>query len=219
MSGFFLLHLTKAAVTCLNSTVHSTNLRLFSIERFLFFCKKQAISVIPSMTYRLCAVLSSHMLYRMPKSRIGARPWMTFRSVPLYLIPAGFHVCWHSRQGGVGVRCAGKWQFPFFLLQMGIDCSSLRDSSASLLVLFCLVVWCFLRLMLHPWPLGPGFGDSRCLVLLLYSSWLCLVLPSLITLPIQCRTLLLWLATAGLRCGAHSSPRTRELRPAICWRP
>jgi len=87
--------------------VHSTNLRLFSIERSLFFRKKQAISVIPSMTYSLCAVLSRKMLYRMPRSQwqIGARPWMTFRSVPLYLIPAGFHVCWHARQGGVGLRC------------------------------------------------------------------------------------------------------------------
>ena len=132
-----LLHLTKAAESCLDSfsghvftgpemarrepRVHSTNLRLFSIERSLFFRKKQAISVIPSMTYRLCAVLSSHMLYRMPRShwQIGARPWMTFRSVPLCLIPAGFHVCWHVRQGDVGVRCAGKWQFPFFLLHIG----------------------------------------------------------------------------------------------------
>jgi len=75
-----LLHLTMAAVSCVNffsghvitgpekarrgARVHSTNLRLFSIERSLFLRKKQAISVIPSMTYRLCAALSSHMLYR-----------------------------------------------------------------------------------------------------------------------------------------------------------
>ena len=130
-----LLHLTKAAVSCFNSfsghviigpekarrgaRVHSTNLRLSSIERSLFFRKKQAISVIPSITYRRCAVLSSHMLYRMPRSWIGARSWITFRSVPLYWIPAGFHVCWHSRQGGVVVVCAGKWQFPFFVVAYG----------------------------------------------------------------------------------------------------
>jgi len=130
-----LLHLTKAAVRCLNSfsghmitgpekakrgaKVHSTNLRLFSIERSLFFREKQAISIIPSMTYLLCAALYSHMLYRMPRSLIGARPWMTFRSVPLYWIPTGFHVCWHSRQGTVGMTCVGKFQVPFFLLHMG----------------------------------------------------------------------------------------------------
>ena len=106
-----LLHLTKAraAVSRLNSfsgqiitgpekarrgaRVHSISLRLFSIERSLVLRKKHANSVIPSVTYRLWAVLSSHMLYRMPRSRIGARPWITFRSVPLYLIPEGFHVC------------------------------------------------------------------------------------------------------------------------------
>jgi len=140
------------------------------------------------------------MLYRMPKSRIGAQPWMTLRSVPLYFMHAGFHVCWHSRQGGVGVRCAGKWQFPFFCCIWDIDCSLLRGSSSSLLVLFCLVVWCFLRLMLHPWPLGHGFGNSRCPVMLIFSSRLCLFLPSLIALPIQCRTLLPWLVTSELRC-------------------
>ena len=62
-----LLHLTKAAVSCLNSfsghmitgpekarkgaKVHSTNLRLFLIERSIFFRRKHAISMIPSMTY------------------------------------------------------------------------------------------------------------------------------------------------------------------------
>jgi len=84
-----LLHLTKAAVSRLNSfsgqiiigpekarrgaKVHFISLKLFSIERSLFWRKKHAISVIPSITYRLWAVLSSHMLYRMPRSRIGAR--------------------------------------------------------------------------------------------------------------------------------------------------
>jgi len=113
------LHLTKAAVSRLNSQafsgqiitgpekarrgarVHSISLRLFSIERSLFLRKKHANSVIPSITYLLWAVLSSHMLYRMPRSRIGVRPWITFKSVPLYLIPEGFHVCLHSRQGGL----------------------------------------------------------------------------------------------------------------------
>ena len=84
--------------------MHSTNLRLFSIEKSLFLRRKQAISVILSMTYLLWAELSSHMLYRMSKSLIGARPWMTFKSVPLYWIPTGFHVYWYSKQGGVGVR-------------------------------------------------------------------------------------------------------------------
>ena len=37
-------------------------LRLFSIERSLFLRRKQAISVIPSITYLLWAALSSHML-------------------------------------------------------------------------------------------------------------------------------------------------------------
>jgi len=104
-----LLHLTKAAVSRLNSfsgqiitspekarrgaKVHSISLRLFSIERSLFLCRNHVNSVIPSITYRLWAVLSSHFLYRMPRSRIGDWPWITFRSVPLYLIPEGFHVC------------------------------------------------------------------------------------------------------------------------------
>ena len=64
-----LLHLTKAAVSRLNSfssqiitgpekasrgsRVHSINLRLFSIERSLFFRRKHAMSVILSITYRL----------------------------------------------------------------------------------------------------------------------------------------------------------------------
>ena len=112
-----LLHLTKAAVSLLNSfsdqiitgpekarrgaKVHSISLRLFSIERSLFLRKKHANSVIPSITYLLWAVLSSHMLYRMPRSRIGVRPWITFKSVPLYFIPEGFHACLHSRQGGL----------------------------------------------------------------------------------------------------------------------
>jgi len=63
----FLLHLTKAAVSCLRSfsghmitgtekarrgaKVHSTNFRLFLIERSLFLQRKQAISV----TCLLCA--------------------------------------------------------------------------------------------------------------------------------------------------------------------
>ena len=62
-----LLHLTKAAVSFLNSfsgqiitcpekarrgaKVHSISLRLFSIERSLFLRKKHAISVIPSIAY------------------------------------------------------------------------------------------------------------------------------------------------------------------------
>ena len=71
------------------------------------------------MTYRLWAVLSSHMLYRIPKSQIGAWPWITFWSVPLYLIPAGFYVCWHSKQGALRWSCVGKWQFPFFWLHIG----------------------------------------------------------------------------------------------------
>ena len=111
-----LLHLTKADVSGLNSfsgqiitgpekakrgaRVHSISLRLFSIERSLFLRRKHANSVIPSITYRLWAVLSSLMLNRMPRSRIGVRPWITFRSVPLYLISEGFHVCWCSKQGG-----------------------------------------------------------------------------------------------------------------------
>jgi len=55
----------------------------------------------------------------MSRSRIGARPWITFRSVPLYLISEGFHVCWHSKQGGLSWSCVGKWQFPFFWLHIG----------------------------------------------------------------------------------------------------
>ena len=130
-----LLHLTEAAVSFLKSfsgqiitgpekarrgaRVQSTSLRLFSIERSLFLRRKQAISVIPSITYLLWAVLSSNMLYRMPRSRMGVLPWVTFSAVPLYLMPTGFHACLHSRQGGFRWRCVGKWQLPFFLLQMG----------------------------------------------------------------------------------------------------
>jgi len=111
-----LLHLTKAAVSLLNSfsgqiftgpekarrgaRVHSISLRLFSIERSLFLRRKHANSVILSITYRLSAVLSRHKLYRMPRSRIGVLPWITFGAVPLYFIPEGFHACLHSRQGG-----------------------------------------------------------------------------------------------------------------------
>jgi len=67
-----LLYLIKAAVSRLNSfsgniitgpgktrrgaRVHSISLKLFSIERFLFFHTKNANSVIPYITYRLCAV-------------------------------------------------------------------------------------------------------------------------------------------------------------------
>jgi len=86
----FLLHLTKAAMSRLNSfsgqiitgpekarggaRVHSISLKLFLLERSLFFRKKHAISVIPSITYRLWVVMSSHILQPMPRSRIGARP-------------------------------------------------------------------------------------------------------------------------------------------------
>ena len=59
------------------------------------------------------------MLYRMPRSRMAVLPWVTFNAVPLYLMPLGFHVCLHSRQGGFRWNCVGKWQLPFFLLQMG----------------------------------------------------------------------------------------------------
>ena len=57
--------------------------------------RKQAIYVIPSIAYLLRAVLSSHMLQRMTRSRMGVFPWVTFTSVPLYLMPAGFHACLH----------------------------------------------------------------------------------------------------------------------------
>jgi len=130
-----LLHLTKAAVSQLNSfsgqtitgpkkakrgaRVHSISLRLVLIERSLYLYRKHASSVIPSITYLLWAVLLSHMLYLMPRSRMGVRPWITFKSVPLCLIPEGFHVCLHSRQGGLRWSCVGKWQFPYFLLQIG----------------------------------------------------------------------------------------------------
>jgi len=85
-----LLHLTKAAVSFLNSfsgqiitgpekarrgpRVQLISWRPFSIERSLFLRRKQAISVIPSITYLLWAVLSSHMLQRMPRSRMGVLP-------------------------------------------------------------------------------------------------------------------------------------------------
>jgi len=73
-----LLQLTKAAVSFLNSfsgqiitgpekarrgpRVQLISRRPFSIERPLFLRRKQAISVIPSITYLFWAVLSSHML-------------------------------------------------------------------------------------------------------------------------------------------------------------
>jgi len=73
-----LLHLTKAAVNLLNSfsgqimtglekarrgaRVYLISLRLFSIERYLFLCRKHANSVIPSITYCLWAVLSRNIL-------------------------------------------------------------------------------------------------------------------------------------------------------------
>ena len=96
-----LLHLTKAAVSRLNSfsgqiitlagpekaskgaRVHSISLRLFSIVRSLFFRRKHASSVIPSITHLLWAVLSNNMLYRMPRSQMGVWPWITFKSVLL----------------------------------------------------------------------------------------------------------------------------------------
>ena len=99
--------------------VQSTNLKPFSMERSLFFRRKHASSVIPSITYLRWAAPSNHMLYRMPRSRMAVLPWVTFNAVPLYLMPLGFHVCLHSRQGGFRWSCVGKWQFPFFLLQMG----------------------------------------------------------------------------------------------------
>jgi hypothetical protein len=77
--------------------VHSISLRLFSIERSLFLRRKHANSVIPSITYRLWAVLSSHILYRIPRSRIGVLPWITFRA------------CLHSSHGGLRWSCVGKW--------------------------------------------------------------------------------------------------------------
>ena len=102
------------------ASVHSTNLRLVSIERSLFFRRKQAISVIPSMTFLLCAALFNHKLYRMSSSIIGSRPWMTFRSVLLYWIPSGFNVCWHSRRGGVGLTCVPREVvLPFLLVACG----------------------------------------------------------------------------------------------------
>jgi len=129
-----LLHLTKAALSLLNTVSGqiitgpekarrgarvSISLRLFSIERSLFLRRKHASSVIPSITYRLWAVLSSQILYRMPRSWIGVLQWITFRAVPLYFIPEGFHAWLQSRQGGFRWSCVGKWQHPFFLLQMG----------------------------------------------------------------------------------------------------
>jgi len=108
-----LLHLTKAAVSLLNTfsgqiitgpekarrraRVHSISLRLFSIESSLFLRRKHANSVIPSITYCLWAVLSSHILYRIPRSRIGVLPWITFRA------------CLHSSHGGLRWSCVGKW--------------------------------------------------------------------------------------------------------------
>ena len=83
------------------------------------------------------------MLYRMPRSRIGVRPWITSRSVPLYLIPEGFHVCLHSRQGGLRWSCVGKWQFPYFLLQIGhcllVAAKLIRQASCPF-VLSCVVL-------------------------------------------------------------------------------
>jgi len=151
-----LLHLTKAAVSLLNSfssqvitgpkkarrgaRVHSISLRLFSIERSLFLGRKHAISVIPSITYLLWAVQSSHILYRIPRSRIGVLPWVTFNAVPLYFMPEGFHACFYSRQGGFRWSCVGKWQFPFFLLQMGhclcIVARFIRQASCPLMLCF-----------------------------------------------------------------------------------
>ena len=99
--------------------VQSTSLRLFSMERSLFLRKKHASSVIPFITYLRWAAPSSHILYLMPRSQMAVLPWVTFNAVPLYFMPLGFHVCLHSRQGGFRWSCVGKWQLPFFLLQMG----------------------------------------------------------------------------------------------------
>ena len=86
-----LLHLTKAAVSFLNFSsgqiitgpekarrgprVQSISLRPFSIERSLFLRRKQAISVSPSITYLLWAVLSSHMLLQELKSHLLSEKW------------------------------------------------------------------------------------------------------------------------------------------------
>ena len=70
--------------------VQSISRRPFSIERSLFLRRKEAISVIPSITYLLWTVLSSHRLYQMPRSRMGVFPWVTFSAVPLKLNACGF---------------------------------------------------------------------------------------------------------------------------------
>jgi len=130
-----LLHLTKAAVSLLNffsgqiitgpekarrgARVHSISLRLFSIERSLCLCGKHANSVIPSITYLLWGCPATFYIVCPGDGQIGVRPWITFKSVPSYFIPEGLHACLLSRQGGFRWSCVGKWQFPFFLLQMG----------------------------------------------------------------------------------------------------
>ena len=73
---------------------------------------------------------------------MGVLPWVTFSAVPLYLMPAGFHACLHSRQGGFRWSCVGKWQFPFFLLQMGhclnINARLMRQASCPSVLWFAL---------------------------------------------------------------------------------
>jgi len=111
-----LLHLTKAAMSLLNSfsgqvitnpekarsgaRVHSISLRQFSIEKFPFLRRKHAISVIPSITYLLWGVLSSHILYRITRSRMGVLLWVTFNAVPLsFCLRVSTHVCSQGRVG------------------------------------------------------------------------------------------------------------------------
>jgi len=47
---------------------------------------------------------------------MGVFPWVTFSAVPLYLMPAGFHACLQSRQGGFRWSCVGKWQFIYIYI-------------------------------------------------------------------------------------------------------
>ena len=141
-----LLHLTKAAVSFLNSfsgqiitgpkkarrgpRVQSIIRRPFSIERSLFLRRKQAISggfrafwllinifhishLCDSVHYvsSLGSAIQPHVISNAQKSN--------GRFAMVYLMPAGFHACLHSRQGGFRWSCVGKWQFHFFLFQMG----------------------------------------------------------------------------------------------------
>jgi len=150
------------------------------------------------------------MLCRMPRSRINVRQWITFRSVPWYLIPEGFHKCLHSKQGGLTSHYGVVLEsgiFLLFLLQIGhcllIAAKLIRQASCPFV--FSCVVLSTSRassMAQRAWNWGFKISGPASLFLLAanpYHTWL----PKPKNL--------------GLRYGVRSRTQTRGLRRAACW--